>query len=95
MDDNETPEHLEGISRILSGIWPIKPDAEEYAEIAFALGRIASGDKDALDKVTTYVRNKYSKEKNNYETFIKLKSEIGSWISWAANWTCRKSDSDT
>ena len=92
MTESEKPEHLDGIEKIKNGIFQMAPDAEQYAEMAFALNRVASGDTEAFEKVSSYIQRGYAREKMMYEKLVKVKSGISSWIGWAASWTCRKSD---
>ena len=84
------PEHLQPLNAIIQNIYPDKPDPEEYAEVAFALLQL-KGDQVALNAVSDYIQQEYSRKKTRYELLLKLKSELLSWVGWASNWTIRKS----
>ncbi len=90
MENKEIPNHLEGLATIINIIYYNKPDAEEYADIAFSLAKIGQGDKDALAKVTSFIQNKYEREKKVHSQVIEMKSDLSSWLSWATHWLVRK-----
>lgn len=91
MEKKDCPEHLHGLHEIIEKYrWSSNaPDEKEYAEIAFALLKVADGDKAALNKVTEYIQSQHKRQEAMQRNFSGLLRDADSFLSWAAVWTIR------
>lgn len=59
---------------------------EEYAEIGFLLLDIANGNKDALKKVSDFIRMEHRRLKDSYENMERFVYTVENWLINNRNW---------
>jgi hypothetical protein len=88
----EVPEHLEPLKKIIYSGCFFPYDEKEYGEIGYKLLDVASGNKEALKDISTFIRRQHQTILSIQESRKTLVQQATQWLYWAKNWTVRNTE---